>query len=266
MRILFLLAFCYTVFLISCNNNEKVLVIKNDPASKNWIGVWKRTMFQNEGTLEIYSISSDTIKFKLSAFSGGHTGEVEDIARVTNGVATFIQIDDNDSCKITFTLKSDSVVIIEQLFGICQAAMGVDYSGEYKNIQKIQRENIVKPTLLTLNVLKLKEQDDELRNLVGENMYLNYINSSQLINDEIKDIDSLNCQVIATGVRGLFTFMENIIMIDTSNNIWTAVINPDDDKVYYYTNSQKFKDHLPKTIEKWREKFIEKEVVYKFKF
>ena len=51
-------------------------------------------------------------------------------------------------------------------------------------------------------------------------------------------------------------------MIDNSNHIWTAVINSEDDKVYYFTNSENFKDALPKTIEKWREKFLEKEVIF----
>lgn len=64
-----------------------------------------------------------------------------------------------------------------------------------------------------------------------------------------------------SGVRGLFTLLENIIMVNGEGQMWATVI--DDDNVYYYTNSDGHKDTLPRTIEKWRERFAEKPVVYK---
>lgn len=83
---------------------------------------------------------------------------------------------------------------------------------------------------------------------------------SQLTTEE-SDPDSLAARVHASGVRGLFTLVENIIMVNGEGQMWAAMI--DDDNVYYYTNSDDHKDTLPRTIEKWRERFAEKPVVYK---
>jgi hypothetical protein len=62
-------------------------------------------------------------------------------------------------------------------------------------------------------------------------------------------------------LRGLYTIMENIIMIDSSKNIWAAVI--DDNKIYYFTNRLDYKTKLPRTIENWRNRFKDYKVIYK---
>jgi hypothetical protein len=258
------LAFCIAFLLSSCNN-EKIIEAQIEPASKSWVGTWERTEFHYEGTLDIISVKQDTIYFKLVAQNGGNTGEIEDFASVKNGVATYLFVDESDSCRIVFNLESDSLIVIEHIIGVCQAGNGVDFSGNYKNNKFLPKEISNNETLVSLGVLETKEQDEKFKELVGEEFYELYISSSQLTNDENEDIDSLNCQVKSSGVRGLFTIMENIIMVDKSNNIWTAVINTADEKVYYFTNTQRFKDKLPKTIEKWRENFVEKEVIYKNK-
>lgn len=58
----------------------------------------------------------------------------------------------------------------------------------------------------------------------------------------------------------MFTQMEYIIMIDKGNRIWTALIN--NEKVYYFTNSDTYGTTLPKTIDGWRSRFKEYPVVY----
>jgi hypothetical protein len=55
--------------------------------------------------------------------------------------------------------------------------------------------------------------------------------------------------------------VENIIIVNGQGQMWAAVI--DDDNVYYYTNCDAYKDTLPQTIEKWRERFANKPVLYK---
>jgi hypothetical protein len=96
------------------------------------------------------------------------------------------------------------------------------------------------------------------RDLVGDK-YEAFLNSSetQFI---IEDLDDMGLQGFASGVAGLYTLMENIILYNGKNEFWCAVI--EDEKVYYFTNSSRFKEMLPKTIESWRENFMEKEVIY----
>ncbi len=134
--------------------------------------------------------------------------------------------------------------------------MGVTYSGAYRKAgTKLPPDE----TLATLGILKNDREETQFRRLVG-NDYDLFLNSSQLTAEE-SDLDSLAARVHTSGVRGLFTLAENIIMVDGQGQMWAAVI--DDDNVYYYTNSNDYKDTLPRTIEKWRERFAHKLVLYK---
>jgi hypothetical protein len=66
-----------------------------------------------------------------------------------------------------------------------------------------------------------------------------------------KYLDSFEAKVIASGVRGLYTYMEYIIMVDKQNHFWTAIIN-NEQKALYYTNDKYYLNKLPNTIEDWR--------------
>ena len=62
------------------------------------------------------------------------------------------------------------------------------------------------------------------------------------------------------GVRGLFTIMGGIVIRGEHGELCAAFI--DNDVVRYFTTQHEWKVRLPKTIEKWRENFNGKEVVY----
>jgi hypothetical protein len=113
--------------------------------------------------------------------------------------------------------------------------------------------------LVTLRILQNDQENDHFRKLAGKDYEL-FLNSSQLTSESI-DIDSLQVRGYESGVRGLFTYQENIILINNQMQIWAAVI--EEDKVYYYTNSPQFRSSLPQTIEQWRERFPDKEVIFK---
>ncbi len=228
------------------------------PASTNWLGKWERNEWQNESTLEIKTINKDSIVFSISAMSGGHMGDVEGTAVVYKNIATYLNAEDGDTCLIVFTLSGDSVITVDQKQGLCYAGMGVWYSGKYINA-KLPSAKGQPETLLSLGIFDTPYQDSLFRELVGDNYDL-FVNSTQL-SSETEDLDSLHTTVTASGVRGLFTSMENIIMIDKANTIWAAVI--DGNEVLYFTNSSAYKNKLPQTIEDWRESFKEYEVVYK---
>jgi hypothetical protein len=242
----------------SSNNIPPNDIIPIKTANKLWIGKWVREQWQNDATLEISNIKSDSIEFSLFAGSGGHTGEIAGMAVVRDSIATFINSEETDTCLIEFILIGDSVIRIKQKRGNCFTALAVTYDGYYKNSKKISIKGN-EEDLVTLGILKTREQDSLFRALVGESYSL-FVNSTQLTSED-DDLDSLNITVRSSGVRGLYTFMENIIMIDSSNNIWAAVI--DDNKVYYFTTKKEYTEQLPKTIDNWRQNFKNYPIVYK---
>jgi hypothetical protein len=266
--------FLILVFLISgmtvaCSSNNssgnttKTDIIKTDAAptrtvNRLWLGKWERRRWQNDASLEITNIQNDSIKFSLSASSGGHTGELEGMAIVNGHLAIFSNREESGTCLIQFKLIGDSTIVIDQKRGYCFAGMGVTYDGDYKSSKGLPE---AEPTenLISLGIFKTKKDDSIFKALVG-NSYALFVNSTQLTSED-DDLDSLNAAVRSSGVRGLFTSVENIIMTDSLNNIWAAVI--DDNKVYYFTNKKEYKERLPKTIDSWRQRFRGYPIIYK---
>lgn len=247
------------LLLIGCSSQDhpdKKLELKT--ISKTWVGIWERQIWQNDGTLEIKSIKHDSLEFSLLALSGGHTGVLDGLASVEGNTATYLEINDGDTCLIFFKLFADSAITIDQKNGSCYAGMSVSYSGDYKNKKLLPKKERFK-TLYELEIFKSRTEDSLFKILVGESYSL-FVNSTQLTSID-DDLDSLHSIVQSSGVRGLFTFMENIIMIDSANNIWAAVI--DDKKVLYFTNDKNYKNKLPNTIDNWRENFKDLEIIYK---
>jgi hypothetical protein len=232
--------------------------IKKRTASNSWLGKWERLIWKNDASFEVKNIKSDSIEFALFAFSGGHMGEIEGMAIVNDNLAIFSHTDESDTCRIHFKLIGDSVITIDQKQGSCFAGMAVTYDGVYKK-PTVQQETGTTETLTSLGIFKNEKEDSTFKSLVGDD-YSIFLNSTQLTSED-EDLDGLNATVRSSGVRGLFTFMENIIMIDAASNIWAAVI--DDNKIYYYTNTKEYKESIPKTIQHWRERFKDYPIIYK---
>jgi hypothetical protein len=255
-----IIVFVFSTILFGCSSHETPNKIATPPkaASKLWLGSWERQLRLIEATLEITNIRNDSIEFKLSAASGGHTGEIEGMAIVRDSTAIFLNNDASDTCLIQFKLISDSLIIIDQKTGNCFTGLGVVYSGEYKNIKTLPEDDRAE-NLVDLKILNDETQDSIFKSLVGDSYSL-FVRSTQLTSAD-EDLDSLHAKVLSSGVRGLFTIMENIVMIDSLNNIWAAVI--DDNKIYYFTNNKEFKNKLPKTIDNWRQNFKGYQIIYK---
>jgi hypothetical protein len=228
------------------------------PLKGTWTGSWEIRSTFEAAALEITRQTADSLAFTLSASSGAHMGEIAGCARGEADLATFFYAQEGDTCLITFRLRGDTLIEVNQQSGLCSAGMGVTYTGAYR---KAGTGPPPVETLATLGILENDREDAQFRRLVG-NDYELFLNSSQLTAEE-SDLDSLAARVHTSGVRGLFTLVENIIMVNGQGQMWTAVI--DDDNVYYYTNtsSDAYKDTLPRTIEKWRERFADKAVLYK---
>ncbi len=247
------------LFVASCGTKGSDS-IDDDINNKHWKGAWERVLLQNDASLEIKDIIKDSIVFSLSASSGANMGDVEGKAVIKGNKAVYLLNTDYDTCLLEFEIFGDTLITIDQIKGNCFAGMGVYYSGKYFNAK-------LKSTIAALeaqspeNITLLEDPTDDslFRALVG-NDYALFVNSTQLTSED-EDLDSLNTKVYASAVRGLYTFMENIIMVDTNSNIWAAVIN--DKEVFYYTNRADYKKTLPKTIEHWRERFKELPVIFK---
>jgi len=252
-----------TELMISCSettssgNSTMVGSIQKESASKLWLGTWERKQWGYGATLEIKDIRRDSIVFSLKAFNGGHGGELEGVAIVDENVALFYQDNEYDTCLLEFKLTRDSAITIEQKKGICYAGMGVSYDGQYKNSKIVAEEK--DETLLSLGIFKTEKEDSLFKSLVGSDYSL-FVYSTQTTSEE-EDLDSLHAKVYYSGVTGLYTIQENIVMIDSLNNIWAAVLHRE--KVHYFTNSNEYKMKIPKTIVKWRERFAEYPIIYK---
>ena len=158
--------------------------------------------------------------YSLFAGSGGHTGEVEGKAIVIGTSAKYYKVEDLDTCILKFTLKGNTI-LIKQERGQCSAAMGVFYTGTYHSYKSHKKEQ--SETLYHLGVFKSKRDDSLFRRLV-KNYYDLFLNSAQLTSED-DDLDNLNSKVFSSGVRGLYTQMESIIMINSNKDIWAAVID-----------------------------------------
>lgn len=251
------------IIFFSCNSTQPPHE-KIKTASKLWIGKWERQLRTYEATLDIINIKNDTIIFSLLAFNGANTGVFDkEVAIVENNTATFYRTYESDTCLLKFKLVGDSIIEINYERGLCNAGNGVVYDGIYTNSKFILKEE-KQETLISVGIFKSERIDSTFKSLVGDSSYTLFINSTQFVFDD-EDLDNLNAHIYSSGIRGLFTEMENIIMIDSANNIWAAVINTqiNGNEVFYFTNREDYKNRLPKTIEHWRKRFKDYPVIYK---
>jgi hypothetical protein len=261
------IGFCLFFLILSCNNiskNKKDAPIDSNKINLSnninhrWLGTWKYTKPFSGASCEITNAGVDSIEFSLTASSGGNSGELSGNAKVKGNFAKYINTEYNDTCELDFELKTDSI-IVNQKKGICGAGMGVTYDGIYYDSTLSSAKSDTSITLASLEILKDKKEEEIFKKLVGKDYDL-FLGSSQLSSED-SDLDNFGARVHSSGVRGLFTLQENIIIINDKSKIWAAVIN--DSCVDYYTNDDAYIKKLPKTIENWRTNFLEKKIIYK---
>ena len=81
----------------------------------------------------------------------------------------------------------------------------------------------------------------------------------QLVYEE-EDMDHINAKVLTGNVRGLFASMGGIIMYCPNGMFYAAVV--DGDAVKYFSNDPLYSKKIPMTIDKWREAFKDKKVIF----
>jgi hypothetical protein len=252
--------------IVSCNYSPKVtakqktskskpvVIDKNNSQKATWTGSWERRVWQDDCTLYIESVKGDSLKFTLNAADGGHSGEIEGNAYVKNNEAVFESAEDK-GCKLTFRLKGNSIIVDDQ--NSC-GGLGVTFSGKFVNAKKLLKET--KQSLASLDILT--PQQDLVFRILVDTSYKHFVDCTELIADRTgeKYLDNFEAKVISSGVRGLYTYMEYVIMVDKKNIFWAAIITGE--KVLYYTNSKNYTDKLPHTIEDWRSRFSSYPVIF----
>ncbi len=221
-----------------------------------WGGEWNRvgsSGWFEDASLSITTITAASFEFELFAMSGSHLGEIAGTAQIQQNEALYE--DEESGCQIEFSLADQALLVKTTPDCIYYAGVGVFFDGEYR---QEKQEKVL--TLQARGMLESEAQEEAFSKLVGDD-YALFLNTAHLVFEE-EDLDGFGATVRTAGVRGLFTIMESIIMIDSRGTIWAAVIEPEADVVKYFTNDPRYGDSLPKTIEQWRERFPHKPVLF----
>lgn len=218
-----------------------------------WKGQWNRinTNNYNPSWIDITEVKDSGFTFRIEAESGANIGSVEGTAIFNeNGNALY---ESSDDFKLQFSI-SNSVLKVKILSGdeFDYAASGVTFKGIYK------KDKLDELSLLKQGIFESEVSETAFKNLVG-NEYYNFLYSFMKIS-ELDDLDGFGAKVRSGTVKGFSRVIEAIIMVNSKNLIWAAYID-DEGKIRYFTNDTKSKI-LPKTIDKWRERFEDKEVIF----
>jgi hypothetical protein len=222
--------------------------------SSGWAGDWnytKSTQFDS-GSITIGNEQPGSFDFTMGGGSGAHPCQLEGTAQISGTKASWT--DSETGCKVTITLKAGKLALktTEQCNEFC--GMGAQfYNGEYRHGPVKQMD------LVDLGVLK-KAQQKELQRLSGKDYHL-FVDSLQLLS-EVEDLDGIGIKGTSGAVRGLFTEMEAIVLYRPDGKMWAAVIDAEDQTVKYFTSDPAYAGKLPKTIDKWRERFADKKVLF----
>jgi len=184
---------------------------------------------------------------------GANIGYVEDNASKEENNAHWNN-EENDA-SITFRFKEDSMYLKTSGNINFYAGVGVVFKGKYLYGEIVRfLEKLVQKGIL-LN----EEQEKKFKELVGDD-YDRFLEYFQVYGG-VENLDDFKAKAYLGGIRGLFTICEGIIMYDKENNFWAAIIGENSDTINYYTNTS-LTNKLPKTIEKWRERFKDYKVYY----
>ena len=216
---------------------------------KRWWGRWEVESLTSafSSLLEIYEVTKRGFIFNLSIIHGAHTGEVSGEASFVNdNEANYISDENNtEICKLTFRKINDVIQVNESDGCRHYCGMRAYFEGDYRLLKDSFYDRVI---VSDINL-------SSIYTMLGEKRWSYYIDCFSDIHKP-ESLDDSNAEVIAGGMPGLYTICESILMIKEAS-IWGAFI--EDGIVYYFTNTKQ-KD-LPNTITKWKENFIDKEVV-----
>ena len=230
--------------------------VKPKQSEPRWWGYWELqgNGSNHSGTLFIREIGPRNFLFTLFVVNGAHIGNVRGVARFTTPYSAYACLKagkEAQFCELSFkrTPGQDREIIVSES-GHClwYRGMGAWFGGKF--VRKID-------TLFDFGFL----DELDLARLYGiTGQYYQPMSQcfQQVGRGENKDI--FIAEVFHGGVRGLYTIKEGIIMRGEGGQLWVAYL--DGDVVRYFTTESHFSRKLPVTVEEWRSRFKDKQVIF----
>jgi hypothetical protein len=220
-----------------------------------WFGIWVTPPNPNrKATLLIREVGARGFLFHISLVDGGRTGTISGFAAYTgpdSAYAVIVSATSKNPCEVRFRRANDGkrIIHVDESYG-CHIYKGMDatFDGSYTCYQD-----------LLFDSGALDEMDVQRLYLITGKRYREFLDSFQQIGER-PSLDTFMAKTWRGGVKGFYTIIEAIVMRGENGELWAAYI--DNDVVRYFTTENAFKKRMPQTIEKWRERFPEKEVVY----
>ncbi|MDA3076804.1 TIR domain-containing protein [Campylobacter sp. JMF_04 NA10] len=249
-----LLGISKTKYYINANENTPIevadiLVRKiGINIDKRWFGKWEvqSTLPYFSGNLIINNVSVHKFDFEIIVVKGALVGNISGTAKIiSDNEAEFVSQENflNDEPSIIKFRKYNNKIIVEE--SNCGYYHGVGVSFD---ISDFVRKSDIFDDIKNLNDIKLSKiysccSDEE--------KYNNFLRCLYTIYDE-KNLDDFEAEVIGSGVPGLYTICEAILMHTPDDEVYCAFID-DDSEILYFSSDKNFQTKKPKTIEKWIE-------------
>ncbi|MFT8722417.1 MAG: hypothetical protein ABF443_04180 [Acetobacter malorum] len=220
-----------------------------------WFGYWKTPQNPARGnTLFIREVSAKGFFFEIQLYDGARSGYIYGRASILStdlAYACIHSLDEQEPCELKFRRSLGDVRKIEiEEAGNCYYFMGMGAS--FSGIYEAQQNHLFDCGFL--DELDLQR----LYGITGQ-----YFPRLIELCGQIGDFDSLEhvpSKVIQGGHKGMYTICEAIVMKNDKGALWTAFLY--NNIVRYFTTQIKEKHTLPKTFEKWRERFAHARVIF----
>lgn len=229
-------------------NNDYIVKEKNI-----WWGKWENEskIKMKGGNLNISRVASDSFFFSILIYDGSRTGEIYGKAHILTPNSAYAKIKtfDGKNCEIIFRRRIDNdtwIIEIEEGEN-CESFKGHNstFSGLYRH-----------KTELVIDEGLFDEIDiNEVERLTGKYVHT-FLNNFQQFG-EAENLDGDDYNVIVSGVKGLYTIMESIIVIDNKGYLWCAFVDPENDVIRYFSNNSKKSE----SIENWLSRFEDKNII-----
>jgi hypothetical protein len=252
-----------------------------------WFGLWRAESGPTRGgKLFIREVGASGFIFHLSLFDGARSGAVTGFAGFTgpdSAHARIIVAEDREPCQLKFrrSMGEARQIRVEESLG-CNyyKGMGASFDGIYT----LERD-------LLFESGALDEIDRQRLYSITGKYYWPLVERFQQIGKP-DNLDVFPATVTSGGAKGLYTLYAGIVMKGREGQLWAAYVDSGPDLatvimkrfeldvkafgadvpaapptvVRYFTTEREFKKRLPKTIEAWRERFSDKEVIFANEF
>lgn len=222
-----------------------------------WWGTWNMDsqIKARGGQLHISRVSSDAFFFSISIFDGARTGDIYGKAQILTPHSAFARIKASESknCEIVFRrrFESNAWYIEIEAGPNCSFYHGMNttFSGTYKH-----------STELVVNRGYLDEIDlNEIERLTGRHLPV-FLNNFQQTHYHQDDYGN-DLTIITAGVKGLYTIMESIVILDKHGTIWCACLDPEAEVVRYFTNGAIDIESKPEAMQEWLSRFLDRKII-----